>query len=429
MRDQAVVGEVRGIRFDQLADVFERAVELNWSVAGGGSVKQTRLAAICGFDEYLEAATYEATEEIAAKALGKSIEPGGTPLFDAAIDLVGHGGGGSSLTRAETEDVNLGKSNRFDSATRGLELGIGFAREPDDHVGGEGRRVEGFLDLKALLHEACGSPTTPHALEDRVRTALHGEVQVWADAPRMVGHQGEETTVDLDSFKTGKSKTPLARYCKEFFGQVRETQLTIRPFESPVAEVDAREDDLAMAPVDESADFVHEFLHWATRQVASGSRNDAVAAAHATTVLDLNVGPGAVAKSRDTRWNVENTPSSKELRNLAFVREYLGHAGNTSDDILGHRRVAPHHHDLGIGVFAGEPPDRLAALQSAFTGDRTSVDEAEIGGLIAGRLAEANASKSLGDQFRFVLVDLAAEGDRTEDWHREVGNTNDRKNE
>ena len=277
VRDQAVVGEVRGIRFDQLADVFERAVELNWSVAGGGSVKQTRLAAICGFDEYLEAATYEATEEIAAKALGKSIEPGGTPLFDAAIDLVGHGGGGSSLTRAETEDVNLGKSNRFDSATRGLELGIGFAREPDDHVGGEGRHFKRFFDFEALLHEACGSPTTPHALEDRVRTALHGEVQVWADAPRMVGHQGEETTVDLDSFKTGKSKTPLARYCKEFFDQVRETQLTIRPFESPVAEVDAREDDLAMAPVDESADFVHEFLHWATRQVASGSRNDAVA--------------------------------------------------------------------------------------------------------------------------------------------------------
>jgi hypothetical protein len=58
--------------------------------------------------------------------------------------------------------------------------------------------------------------------------------------------------------------------------------------------------------------------------------------------------------------------------------------------------------------------DGLAAFGIAFVRDGAGIDEAQIGVLIGSGVLIADAGECLADEFGFVLVDLAAEGDGAE---------------
>ncbi len=145
-----------------------------------------------GFCEDLHAAAAEAVEELVAEGFAEGDQLGYAALGDGAGNLVVHVGGGCALPGAEAEDVDLGEADLFGCPAGGGEIGLGFAREPDDDVGGEGGLVEGRGDLVALPDEMVCPIAASHAVKDCIGAALKGEVQVRADAIGMVGEDGDQ---------------------------------------------------------------------------------------------------------------------------------------------------------------------------------------------------------------------------------------------
>ena len=70
------------------------------------------------------------------------------------------------------------------------------------------------------------------------------------------------------------------------------------PLDAIVAQVNAGQNDLSMTMVDQPMDLFHDVIRRATRRVGANMRNNAKAASQQTTVLNLDVGPVAIAKIR-----------------------------------------------------------------------------------------------------------------------------------
>ena len=62
-----------------------------------------------------------------------------------------------------------------------LEVGVGLAREPDDHIGRERHVRQRLADARDELEIALARVAPPHRLEDARRAGLHRQVQVPAD--------------------------------------------------------------------------------------------------------------------------------------------------------------------------------------------------------------------------------------------------------
>ncbi len=64
--------------------------------------------------------------------------------------------------------MDFGEANFAGYIERVGEIGIGFAGEADNDVGGEGRAVERFFDQLAAVDDSLGTPAAVHAAKDFV---------------------------------------------------------------------------------------------------------------------------------------------------------------------------------------------------------------------------------------------------------------------
>ena len=160
------------------------------------------------------------------------------------------------------------KPTSRDGVDRLGELGVGLAGEADDDVGRDRRPVEPLLHQPAAVDEPPAAPAAAHAAQHAVAAALHRDVQVRATLSRMVGHHVDQLARDLGGFDAREPHAEVAGQLGNLPHQVREATSSLRPsaqlavpLDAVVAQVDAGEHDLAIAAVDEPADFVEDVRH------------------------------------------------------------------------------------------------------------------------------------------------------------------------
>ena len=172
---------------------------------------------------------------------------GRATLLDGARHAVGQPRGGRSRPRTEAEDVQFGEAHLGHRPARGRKILVALAGETDDHVGAQCGPVQGRRQLPATLDELPHRAATPHPLQDAVRSALHREVQVRADSPRIVGHRLDQRRRHLGVIEAGDANAELAVQFGDPAHQPGEDrQRGLAAVQAVMAEVNADQHDLAV---------------------------------------------------------------------------------------------------------------------------------------------------------------------------------------
>ena len=136
------------------------------------------LQATGAFPEDRQRAAQVAGGEVALLLFGQFMQGTTARLLDVAVNGRGHGGRCSAGTGREAECMGVAKADLSDEGEGFFPLDFGFARKADDQVCGD---VDvGHLSAKAFhqCREFTGLAAPRHALEDAVRSALQGQMQV-----------------------------------------------------------------------------------------------------------------------------------------------------------------------------------------------------------------------------------------------------------
>ena len=134
------------------------------------------------FDENFDGLVEELLAEFERVLLCKGAKAGHAPVDDGAGDvLVGPAGGGGVGAGGVGKGVDVDEADAVDDVEGLFELGVGFAGEADDDVGGDGGAVEGLREAVDHAEEVVAGVLAVHAAEDRVGAALEGEVEVGDD--------------------------------------------------------------------------------------------------------------------------------------------------------------------------------------------------------------------------------------------------------
>lgn len=148
-----------------------------------------------------------------------------------------------------------------------------------------------------------------------------------------------------------------------------------------MAKMNASQNDFAKSAIDQDFALLDDFIHWPAEHVRPDFRDDAVAATKKAAILHFDVSPVAVVKSRDPVGNIDDSESTKQIRQFAFVGDDLGDAWQSGDGFGFAGRVATHYNNPCVRVVAVHAADDLPTLGVAFASDRAGVDDAEVGRL------------------------------------------------
>src|SRR5580704_12678001 len=229
-----------------------------------------------------------------------------------------------------------------------------------------------------------------------------------------IGGGRDKIVIDFSRFDAGQPHPPRAGNLVEFAEEMTQpkrspARLATRRVDSVVPDVNAAEDDFAVAVSDQPADFLLDILGGATRQSRPDVRNNAVRAVEDATVLHLHEGPLAAVEVTDPAGNVDDSLARQHIAQLAFVADDLEDSGQARDGLWIARRVATHNQRARAGILPRELANDLPRLGISRAGDSARVDHAQVGRFAIERFAIPVLLERLFDELRLILIDLAAE--------------------
>jgi len=183
--------------------------------------------------------------------------------------------------------------------------------------------------------------------------------------------------------------------------------------------VDSGEDDLTVACVEETLCFVESEIRGLAGGIGAYVRDDAVGTEGVAAVLDFEEGAGAcgvVGEGVGQRdglggWGMEVSETAQEI---VFGGEDVEDAREFAEGLGSGPCATTGDEDGNVGVPAVEGADGLSRFSVGAVGDGAGVDDdgVESCGRRGGEPVEP--CEILAQEFAFVLVNLAAEGEELE---------------
>jgi len=181
-----------------------------------------------------------------------------------------------------------------------------------------------------------------------------------------------------------------------------------------VPQMNAREYNLSIAISGKRLDFRQYFLNGAAVERGSNFRNDAVRTTHSAAILDFDERPMPIRKRIDSFGQFRDTELLQKVGNLLLIGDDLRNAADLEKRIGMMRCGTAHHDNIGTRIFLDESSDSLSAFGFTFARDGAGIDNDKIGGHLFFDFDAAMMQKSGTDEFRLVLIDLAAESVKAE---------------
>ncbi len=176
-------------------------------------------------------------------------------------------------------------------------VSFGFVGEPGDDVGADSGVGQTFVDEFDAAGVVLGAIPAVHGGEDAVGGGLQRHVEVLGDAIGP-GEEFDEVLRDVERLNGTDAEAfdgGLAEYTvEEVFKFDARGQIA-----AVGAEVDATENDFAVAGSAELPDFLDDGIGWEAAALAANEGDNAVGAAGVTAVLDFESGAGVMAFSTE----------------------------------------------------------------------------------------------------------------------------------
>src|SRR5229473_1563789 len=172
---------------------------------------------------------------------------------------------------------------------------FGFAGEAGDYVGADGSVGEEDVDEFDAASVVFRAIPAVHGGQDAVGAGLQRHVEVLGDT---IGGGEEIDQVSRDV--KGLDGADAEAFDGGFVEDAAEEVAAVG------AEVDAAENDFAVARIGEALDFVNDCVGWEAAALAADKGDDTVRAAGVATVLDFESGAGVIAFSAEDRSGEES---------------------------------------------------------------------------------------------------------------------------
>src|SRR6266851_5748205 len=225
-------------------------------------------------------------------------------LDDGTGDFVRKRGGFGGGALGKRKNVEVGEGQAFDEGRGRGVVGFGFAGEAGDYVGADGSVGEAFMDELDAAGVMFGAIPAVHGGENAVGGGLQGHVEVLGD---VIGGSEEIDQVSRDV--KGLDGADAEAFDGGFVEDAAEEVFEFDAGGEAAAvgaEVDAAENDFAVARIGEALDFVNDCVGWEAAALAADKGDDTVRAAGVATVLDFESGAGVIAFSAEDRSGEES---------------------------------------------------------------------------------------------------------------------------
>src|SRR5215472_13982553 len=383
-------------------------------------------AELTGFGQDAMPAAHLRVEMTAQCRLAFFAQPPGAVLDHLAPDLR-HGRGGRAGPRREREDVEMREPACIDEIERARKHVLGLGREPGDDVAAEDD-VRPQSTHRFAEGDGIGAQMPAlHALQDEIVARLQREMQM-RHQPRVAGERIEEVADGLDRVDRRESQPRELRHV--FQNLLHQCAELGRAREIPAiaGEIDAGENDLAIAARAEPAHLRDRLAHGYRARIAAAIGNDAKGAAVVAAILHLHEGARAALEAVDemrgrlphchdvinrdlflggdaegcSRQNIAML--SPGLRaDLLLVTQHQCDFRHVGEGFGFGLRRAARDHDGRVGMLALELADGLARLPHRLRRHRASIDDDGTG--------EPGPLRLAADHLRLISVEPAAEGD------------------
>src|SRR6266851_1700957 len=235
---------------------------------------------------------------------GEGAEFAGASLDCGAGELVRKMGGFGAGALGKRENVEIGEGEAIDKGERGGVVGFGFAGEAGDYVCADGGVGETLVDEFDAAGVVLGAIPAVHGGQDAVGGGLQGHVEMLGDAVGG-GKEIDEVLGDVERLDGADAEAFDGGFVEDAAEEVFEFDAG-GEVAAVGAEVDAAENDFAVARIGEALDFVNDCVGWEAAALAADKGDDTVRAAGVATVLDFESGAGVIAFSAEDRSGEES---------------------------------------------------------------------------------------------------------------------------
>ncbi len=200
--------------------------------------------------------------------------------------------------------MKVGEREAFDEGHGCGVVIFGFAGEAGDYVGADGSVGEAVVDEFDAASVVFRAIPAVHGGENTVGGGLQGHVEVLGDA---IGGSEEidQVSRDVKGLDGADAEAFDGGFVEDAAEEVFEFDAG-GEVAAVGAEVDAAENDFAVARIGEALDFVNDCVGWEAAALAADKGDDTVRAAGVATVLDFESGAGVIAFSAEDRSGEES---------------------------------------------------------------------------------------------------------------------------
>ena len=218
-------------------------------------------------------------------------------LNDGAGDFVRKLGGLGAGALRKRENMEIGERARFDEGQCRGVVGFGFAGETGDDVGTDGGVREALMDEFDAAGIVLGSVPTVHGGEDAVGAGLQGHVEMLGDA---IGGSKKIDDVlgNVERLAGADAEALDCCFAEDAAEEIFEFDAR-RKIAAVGAEIDATENDFAIAGFGEALDFFDDGAGWEAAASPADEGDDTVGAAGVAAILDFEGGAGVIPFSAE----------------------------------------------------------------------------------------------------------------------------------
>ena len=335
-------------------------------------------------------------------------------------------------TLGVTEDVQLGDGQRGDEVVGFFKTFVGFSARADNHVHADEGIGHDAANEFHLIAEKRRVVAALHERKHGVAAALKGNVEV--------GHEGAAVGAEINNL-VGEQIRLNARdaVALDAFNLVKcvdELREVLAGGAAEIADVHAGEHNFKSAVGRGLFGLRHHFGNGGVARSTTCGRDGAVGAIIVAAVLHLEEVAGAIAAGAGGDEGLDVAERSgvadaavrltvgthAELFGLVvlfdefdeaaflFLPHHEVHPLDLCDVLARELRVAAHHGDERIGVFAVQAADGMTTLGVGFAGDAAGVDDTDIGSFVVGRCATFRA-EAIAQSRGFGIVEFAPQRD------------------